>query len=213
MTTKALGPGRQSSGTAGRPHGNPDPSASRPGELFNTTTSQTLARVPRDSWLTPRALRHRPDLLGQLSILKSLGPGPMSPATAGRPCGPSDMSTSHLRELVDTAGLRTLARMDRESWLTLRTIGHERRSTGTAARPTSPQTLAQVTRDSWLNPRALGNGRESPGLLFEPAGTRTRARVTRESWWTPRALGRWLESPGTAGRPRGQSDPVPNCPG
>ena len=134
---RALGPWPDTPGTAGRPRGPSDPSASGPGQLFNT---QARSQVARDSWSTPKDFGPGTDSHGmagrprgtsdwardprtagrrrghsdpctrrpeQLFELRALGHSPESPRTAGRRRGPSGTGPSHPGKLVDTTGTRT----------------------------------------------------------------------------------------------------------
>ena len=63
-TPQAIGRGSLSPGTAARPFGPRDLSASRQGQMFDTEGLWTRAPVARDSWLTPWALERRPKTCG-----------------------------------------------------------------------------------------------------------------------------------------------------
>ena len=86
------------------------------GQLGDTAGNRTLARVTRESWLTPRALGHWLE----------------SPGTAGRPLRQSDLDPSPLEHLVEFAGTRTHAQVSREGWLTPHVLGARPESPGTS---------------------------------------------------------------------------------
>ena len=69
------------------------------GQLVETSRTQTLVRVVKESWSTPRDLRH----------------GPEPPGTADRHCGPLDTGPSCPRQLVDPVGPRTWAQVAQDS--------------------------------------------------------------------------------------------------
>ena len=182
---------------------------SRPGLLFDHSGTRTEARIARESWSTQGALGPRASSLGQLfdtaapSKIQSL-PGCLSkpwPLGMGliRPKGRSTPRTLRLgpkspSKWVDTAGIRTLARVSRDSWSNPRALGPRTEWPVTAGRPRGPS-----------DPRT-----SRPGHLVDHACPRTQARVARDSWSTTRALGSWPEAAGRAGRHRGPSDPGPS---
>ena len=83
--------GPESPGAAGRLRGSRDTGLRRPAQLFKTAGTGTRARVPWDSWSTPR----------------DHGPKRASPRTAGRHLRASDPGLSRPGQLVDTAGTGT----------------------------------------------------------------------------------------------------------
>ena len=93
-----------------------DPGQSRPGHLLDPRGPRTQQRDTRDSWSTPRTLRHGPESLG----------------TAGRPQGPSDTTARHSGQLVNTTGPKTQAPVTRDSWSTQRALGPGPKSPGGA---------------------------------------------------------------------------------
>ena len=93
-----------------------DPGQSRPGQLVDPRVPRTQQRDTRDSCSTPRTLGH----------------GPESPGTAGRPQGPSDTTARHSGQLVNTTGPKTQAPVTRDSWSTQRALGPGPKSPGGA---------------------------------------------------------------------------------
>ena len=206
---RVLGPGRDSSGTAGRNRGPSDPGTSRLGQLVtpwtlpperglvNTAGPRTRARVFLDVWSTPSDLR----------------PMPVSPAKAGRRRRHWNQGLGRPGHLVRPAGLRTWAEY-------ARTAGRPRGPLETG--PSRPgdlvdlaghRTLDRIAQDIWSKPRGHGDGIESsrtdgpscgpsdmrpspPEELVHTAGTLTRSRVARECWLTPRGL---VPGPGRPG--------------
>ena len=124
---------------------------------------------------------------------------PKTPGTAGRPHGPSDPIASRPVHLVDPTGLRTRARLSRESWSNLRTLEPDRESLGRAGQHHGPSDL----------------GCGHPGQLVDPAGPHAwaQARVDRDSWMTLLALRHGPEWPGATGQLRGHSATGPCRPG
>ena len=180
-------PERELPWSAGRPRRTSERGLSRPGQLVNTASPGTRARVTWDS----------------LSTLRAIGPEPESPGKAGLPHGPSDLSASCPVQLVDIAGLRHGPETPG------RAVRH-RRHWNTAPEPTRHvvepagyRSRARVLWDSWSTVQAIGPKPDCPGELVKPAGPRTRARVAKECLSTPRAFGPACEWPGSACRPRG----------
>ena len=178
-TPRSLGSWPWSPGTAGRTCGTSKLAQIRPRLLVVPAAPLAQARVARDScttpghsgtfrvvwdsWWTPRAVPH----------------GPEMPRKAGRHRRPSNKVPRHPGPPVDPAGPRTQVRVARVSRLTPRTLGlwpESPRTTGRPHRPSEtsqshpgllvnaggPQTQARDAQDSWSTPRALGNGPESP---------------------------------------------------
>lgn len=97
---------------------------------------------------------------------RALRPGPESPGTAGRPCGPLDPDPSNPGELVDPECIRTGAPVARGSCSTPRALGRKRKWTGTAGVPQGPS----------------DPGLSHPGLLVDHTGHQAHARVTPEGY-------------------------------
>ena len=104
---------------------------------------------------------------------------PESPRRAGRHRGPSDPSTIHLGELVETTSPRTRALVALESWSTIRILGPGPKRPGQLVDPAGTRTRARIARRIWSTPQAL-----------DPY------RVARETGSTPRALSTGPNSPG-----------------
>ena len=136
-TLWVLGHWTESPRTAGRPRGHSDtgPRASHTGQMIDPVGPRIRARVARDSWLTPRAHRHRPNspgtadrthghsdpgpsTRGSWSNPRALRHGLQSSSTAGRHPGNLDTCASRPGELVNTTGTKTRARIKPESWAT-----------------------------------------------------------------------------------------------
>ena len=98
-TPWTLGPGPEMHRRAGRPHGPSDLNARCPahlvapkgpgnrarvtGQMVDPMGTRAQARVPKESWSTPRDIGHEPEEPGTANRLQALGPGPESPGTAG----------------------------------------------------------------------------------------------------------------------------------
>ena len=117
-TPRAIGDGRETSGTAGQHRVTTVTSLSQPGELVDPAGPRTCSRVLRESWLTPRAF----------------GPKRELPRRAGQIRRLSEPCASLRGDLVDPAGPRKRAREDWDSWSTLWTIGPGPESHGTDGR-------------------------------------------------------------------------------
>ena len=205
MTPRAIRAGRESSGTAGRHRG------------------PTIGvRVALECWSTPQAMEPGASPLGELVYPAGPLPERESPWRAGRPRrtsdpglsrplgrhrGPKDKGPSYLGQLVEPAGLRTRARVARDSRSTLRARGHGPELPEMACRPRGPSDTSLNALESCSIPQALEHGPRShetcggarglsePGAsplgeLVNPAGHQAQAR-----------------SPGRAGQPRGPSEP------
>ena len=133
-TQRDLRPEPESPGSVGR-HCRPSgTSPSCPGLLVDLRCPRTKARVARDSCSTPGGPRTQVRVSREswsspwafspgLSwenwwTTLALGQWPETPWTAGRQRRPSDLGPSHLGQLVDPVGLRTQARVARDSWST-----------------------------------------------------------------------------------------------
>ena len=200
----------------------------------------------RDRWSTPWGKRTEPESPG--SSCQNGGPSdpsascpgnlatPRHSAQArvtwgtGRPRGPTDPRTSGPGEPVNFAGLRTGARVARESWSTPQALEHGPRSAGTSGRACRPSGMGPSLPGELVDNVGHRPERESPGNAGEPCGTsepsssrpgelvdhagpRTIAREARDIWSTPRDLGPQRESPSRAGRHRGPSDTGLSRPG
>ena len=121
--------------------------------------------------------------------LRDLGPGPESPGTDGRPCGPSDPSAIRQGERVEIAGTGTRAR-----------------SPGISGGSRGPWDTAPVARTNGLASGPSDPGPSRPGELVDPVGPAKPAGVARDRWWTTRALGHWPRLPWTAGGPPRHSE-------
>ena len=166
-------------GTSGLPRRPLGTGASRPGGLFDPSGHQT-----RESWSNLWALGTGPEWPGTAD--RPRGPPDQfreSPGTACLPRRPSDLGLSPPRQLVDTSGPRTRARVPRESLLTLQTLRTGLESPGTAGRHHGPS----------------GSGPSLPRELFDPVGLWTQARFARKSLSNKWALGPRPEWPRTAG--------------
>ena len=100
-------------------------------------------------------------------------------------------------ELVKPGGPRTIDRVMRDCWSTLRAIGHGPESPGTPCR----------------HHGTSKHGPSHPGHVVDPAVQRVCARVPRDSWSTPQVIGPGPKSPGTAGQNRGPLHPSAGHPG
>ena len=154
---RALGPDRESSGTAGGHLVNSDMGASRPGQLVDPAGLWTTTHVAQDSRSTPQ----------------SLGPGPESPGTAGRHRGSSDParvprdSWSNpwaIRHGTDSP--RTAGRPRRISGtgpscpgVLVYSAGHrpEHKSPGMLVNTAGPRTQTRVARGMRSSPHGLGH--------------------------------------------------------
>ena len=172
--------------------------------MIDPVGTRSQARVPRDSWLTPRNIEHGPEAPETAAQPRALGPGPESPGTAGQTHGPLD-STAFARDSCLPHGLSDT----------------DPRPSEILVKPTLPRVQSPFAEDRWSTPRALGHGPELPrtpvrqrgmsyqgrirpgqlvdhghsdpdqshlGQLVNPAGPRTLLRVVLDSWSTPRAL-------------------------
>ena len=175
-TPRALGQKRESPGRVGR-HRVPSVQGRVPWDSCSTPPHLARSRVSRD------ACRNR----GPLGMGLIRPKGRSTPRTLR--LGPKSPS-----KWVDTAGIRTLARVSRDSWSNPRALGPRTEWPVTAGRPRGPS-----------DPRT-----SRPGHLVDHACPRTQARVARDSWSTTRALGSWPEAAGRAGGHRGPSDPGPS---
>ena len=119
-------------------------------------------------------------------------PGPKSPGTAGRHCGPSDTGPSRPGQKVHPVSPRTLAQVTWDSWWNHSPLDPGVSHSGQLVDTVGTQTWARVARDHLLKPLALGPGPN-----------------TWESWSNPPALGTGPESPRAAGHTREPSDPSP----
>ena len=167
-----------------------------PGNAGRIEGPQTLARVTRDSWSTPRGFGPGPDSGGTAgrprttltrakvsrdiwSTPRALGHGRESPRSSGHPHGPSDQNGSPGR-----------ARQNRGPW------EPRRCGLGELVDPVRPRTNARVTRFRWSTLQARGTALETPGTAGRHHGPSDKG---------PR--------PRTAGRPHGPSGTVPSHPG
>ena len=179
---RALRPGPESPGTAGRHRWPLDPDPSNPGELVDPECIRTGAPVARDSWSTPRALGCKckwagtagvpqgpsdPGLSrpGNLVDPRGLGHGPESPLRPGGSRGSSEQGPSRQRHRVELAGPGTRARVARDCWSTPQALRRKRKSPGRAGRPRGPS----------------DPGPSCPGHLVDSAGHRAWARVPGDS--------------------------------
>ena len=135
--SRALEPERESPGTAFRPLGPSDRSASRQGELVDTTAPSKVQSLP-GCLLKPWALGHGPD-----SPERQVNPA--DPPTrsqvsleVGRHRRHSDPGPSLPGLLVKSAGTRTQDRVACDSWSTTRALGPKDESPGTSGRPCLP---------------------------------------------------------------------------
>ena len=132
--------------------------------------------------------------------------------------------------MVDTVCTRSHARAPRDSWSTLRDIGHGPESPGTAGRhrgpsEKGPSCARQLVKPACSRTRTRvnqGAGRprwpsdstaSHPRLLVEPAGSQTRIRDHQNYWSTPRVLGYRPKLPRTDGLHNGPLDTGPSHPG
>ena len=95
-----------------------------PGQLVEPAGPRTRALVTQDIY----RLRGHPDP-GPSRRVSWSNPRDLRPwrefsGTAGRPRGSSDTGPRHLEQLIDIAGHWTWARIARDSWSTLRDLGH-----------------------------------------------------------------------------------------
>ena len=164
-TLRALQPGPESPGRAGRPRRHSDLGPSSAAHLVDTVGLHTWARDAQDIWSTLQGLRS----------------GPKSPGTTGQTHGPSDLISSRPRQLFNTRALGHRPKSPGSAGVPHRPSGtglsHPGRQVDTAGTPTR-------SRISW-----------DMGHLVDTVGTRTRARVTWDSWSTPQAKGVWPEHP------------------
>ena len=159
-TTWYILPGSEWPGSAGHATGH-RARARGAQDRWSNAGPRIRARVPRDRG-TPRGpWPQARDTRDCWSTPRSLGPGPGSPGTAGRPLMPSDLGTSHPGQRVNPAVLQTLARVMQDSWSTPRASRPERDSPGRSGRNREP----------------LEPGASRPGQLVDPAGHRALARV------------------------------------
>ena len=150
-TPWALGARPESPGTAGRPHrtsstgpGLPgqlvdrrpqDLGRSHLGQLVNTAGPRTRARVVRDSWSTPRDLRHGPEAVGN----------------TGQPREASGTIPSCPGQIVYPTGPRTRDRAAPDTQSKTRFILPESKSPGSAGHATGHRARARDAQDRWLN--------------------------------------------------------------
>ena len=134
-TTRALGHGSLSPGSARRRHEPSDTSSSRPVELVEPAGSRTRARVIRDSWSNTRALGIEHDSTGTGSTPRELGHGQKSPERDGQPV---------------VIGNRTLVAWD--IWTRPWDLGHGPEGPGTAGRHRGPSALAASCAAQMVDP-------------------------------------------------------------
>ena len=154
-----------------------------------------MVRVTRDSWRTPRTLRHSPETTRK----------------AGRYHGPSDKVPSIPGQLVDHAGPREQARVPRDCWSTPQVLGPGPEYPGTAGRTRGPSytslirpggrvdtsgpcSWVRVTRDSLSTPQALGTRPETHGTFGRPRGHYQYGRSHGASGMGPGRLGQLVNS-------------------
>ena len=176
--------------------------------LVEPAVPWTQARVARESWSNPLALRAGPEwprrsggpagprarprvAFGTWSTPPSLRTGPESPKTSGRTRGPWNPSASHPGLLFDPSGTRTEARVARESWSSPGALGPRASSLGQLFDTAAPSKV-QSLPGCLLKPWALGHGPDSPERQVNPADPPTRSQVSLE-----------------VGRHRRHSDPGP----
>lgn len=226
----AFGHGPASPERAGRHCGTSVPGQGPPGHLVNAAGTHAQARFARKSRSTKRALGPECESPGWWSYQTALRHGPESHRTAVRPRWASDPTASHAGDLVDTAGVRTWARVARDTWSTLQGLRQRPEWSGRAGRPsgrsdmgpsrlgelvdtTGPRTWDRVARERWSTRGTSDLGLRPPGQLDATASPLNRVRVTRKSGSTPRALGYTPETPWTAGQTCGPSNMDRSAPG
>ena len=168
-TTRYILPGSESPGSAGHATGH-RARARGAQDRWSNAGPRIRARVPRDRG-TPRGpWPQARDTRDCWSTPRSLGPGPGSPGTAGRPLMPSDLGTSHPGQRVNSTVLRHWPE-------SCRTAGrHHGPADPSAIRPgdlvetASPWNRARVARGSWSIPQAIGLWPVSPRTMGQPLG-------------------------------------------
>ena len=203
---RAIGAGRESSGTAGRPC-----RPSGPSPIARESSSNPRARRPEHEW--PRsACRHRGpsdppasgpgvpvDLVGHRtgarvageswSTPQALEHGPRSAETSGKARRTSGMGPSLPGEVVFNAGHRP----ERESPGSAG--GHRGPSEKSASHPgelvdlAGPRNRARKTGTAGRSRGPSDPSASRPGELVDHAGPRTIGRVAPDIWSTPRYLG------------------------
>ena len=176
-TLRALQPGPESPGRAGRPRRHWDLGPSSAAHLVDTVGPHTWARDAHDIWSTLQGLRSGPkspgttgqshgpsDLISsrprQLFNTRALGHRPKSPGSAGVPHRPSGTGLSHPGRQVDTAGTPTRSRISWDIWSTPWALGPGPESPGTAGRPHRPKGSGPNTQNRRSTSWALGHETE-----------------------------------------------------
>ena len=196
---RALGPGPESPGTAGRTRGTSDLNSTHLGEFVDTTGLRPQARVTQDSWSTTRAIgpeRHWPGRagrtcvpldpisthLGELLDTRAFGPRPDSRGTFGRHRGPSHPGPS-ARNICST------------SWA----LKPGPESPGTTGGPCWPSGIGLIPLGQPVDTTGPRSRPWSPGTAGRHRGLQTQTPLALESVSTPQVLGAGPESPGIFG--------------
>ena len=138
---------------------------------------------------------------------------PKSCGTAGRHNGTSAPDPSCARQLVETSGPQTRARVTRDSWSNLRALGSGPQSPGTVVRHRGPMDLIANRQGQMVDTKAFGLRPSRQGQLVDPVGHWARPRVAQEPWCSRWALSPGPDSPKISDRPRGYSDNCTSRPG
>ena len=115
--------------------------------------------------------------------------------------------------LVNTAGLRILARIAQDCWPNPPTFGSRPEPPGRAGHHRRPSDTGTSRLGQLINTQGPLAGAESPRTAVHTTGNRTQARVNRDSWSRAWALEHLPRSPWTSGQQQGPSDNCANRPG
>ena len=157
-----LGTRSESPGTAGQHREPSDTGLSRHGQLVDPAGYRSRPRVLWDSWSNLRPSdpsSSRPEERMDPADPRS---APEAPGTAGQPRRHWNQAPGRLGHLVEPPGPQAWARVSRDSWWTLRTIGPGPEWPRTAGRHRGTSGMGPSLPDTWPTPRAIGSGRKSP---------------------------------------------------
>ena len=132
----ALGPRRESPGTACKPRRTSDTSPSHPGYLVE-----------------PADLGHGPSRHGRLVNSTGTQRRSESPGRAGQPLRPMDPGPCPPGQLVEPSGYPTRVRFAWEGWSNLRAVGPESESPGTDGLHRGPLDLGPSHQGQLVDPR------------------------------------------------------------
>ena len=136
--TRAIGAGRESSGTAGRPCKPLEPSPNHPGVLLDPTGPHIRTRVPGRADRARRTRDTGPGRPGEKVDCADIWTLARVKRDSWSTIGPSESSLRPPGQLVKPTGPRIRARDAREGWSNPRDLGLGPESPGTDGRPGQP---------------------------------------------------------------------------